>query len=122
MIMNVEPEEFEAGENVTDQVRRNKASGIVVSVRLAPEDSIKLIDLAEESGKTVSQVARQAIRSFISQCGRRPSFVPEITGATSNFKIVAFAPLGPRTVKDAAIVSDEKLPPSPRTGDLAGVV
>ena len=99
--MKMESEEFEAGENVTDQVRRNRPTGIVVSVRLTPEDSAKLIDLAEESGKTVSQVAREAIRTFISQGGKRPTFVPEITGETADIKIVAFAPLGPRTVNRA---------------------
>ena len=115
-MMSIEPEEFEAGENVTDQVRRNKPSGIVISVRLTPEDSIKLVDLAEESGKTVSQVARQAIRSFIAQSARPPTFVPEITGGTKDFKVVAFAPLGPRTVvKEEVEVTDQKLPLTPRT-------
>ncbi|MBI2908308.1 MAG: CopG family transcriptional regulator [Chloroflexi bacterium] len=104
--MNIEPEEFEAGENVTNQVRRSKPAAIVVSVRLSPEDSVKLIDLAEASGKTVSQVAREAIRLFMSQSGQRPTFVPEITGNTPNVNIVAFAPLGPRTAKEKVEVTD----------------
>ena len=113
----LEPEEFEAGENVTDEVRRSKPGGIVVSVRLSREDSAKLVDLAEDSGKTVSQIARQAIRIFVSQCGQRPTFVPEITGATPEVSIVAFAPLGPRTVKEGvavAEVEDEQPVKSPR--------
>lgn len=112
---SLEPEEFEAGENVTNQVRRNKPGGIVVSVRLTPEDSVRLVDLAEDSGKTISQVARQAIRAFLSHLGQRPIFVPEITGSMPNVNIVAFAPLGPRTVKEgAAVVKDEPL--TTRTG------
>ncbi|MCL4370385.1 MAG: hypothetical protein M1380_05705 [Chloroflexi bacterium] len=112
---NIEPGEFEAGENVTDQVRRNKPGGIVVSVRLAQEDSVRLVDLAEDSGQTISQVARQAIRAFLSHRGQRPAFVPEITGSTPNVNIVAFAPLGPRTIKEgAAVVEGER--PRTRTG------
>lgn len=87
---NLEPEEFEAGENVTDKVRRNKSGGIVVSVRLTKEDSDALVRVAEESGKTVSQVARQAIRAFLSQRAQHPTFVPEITGDGPNVNIVAF--------------------------------
>ena len=118
---NLEPEEFEAGEKVTDQVvRRNISSGIVISVRLTPEDSIKLADLAEENGKTVSQVARQAIRSFISRRGQHPVFVPEITGGTANVTIVAFSPLGPRTAHEGVRVEDVKIPPTSRSGVVVG--
>lgn len=122
-MMNTEPEEFEVGENITDQVdRRSRSSGIVVSVRLAPEDSAKLIDLAEESGKTVSQIARQAIRSFISHGRQHPTFVPEITGTALGVEITAFVPLGPRTAKDVAVVVSDRevggkrLPPVSQTG------
>ncbi|MDO8473110.1 MAG: hypothetical protein Q7T05_04755, partial [Dehalococcoidia bacterium] len=113
----------------TDQVdnRRGKSTGIVVSVRLAPEDSGKLVDLAEESGKTVSQVAREAIRAFISQDRQHPKFVPEITGSTLGIDISAFVPLGPRTVNDGAVIvsdetlKDETLPPVSRTGRILAV-
>lgn len=118
--MTFEPEELELGENVTDQVRQHKPSGIVVSVRLAPEDSVKLIDLAEETGKTVSQIAREAIRSFISQSGHRAVSVPEITGDTPTVKIVAFTPLGPRTSKEGVEIKEEGTPMT-RTGYLLGV-
>lgn len=117
---NREPEEFEAGENVTDQVQRNKPSRIVISVRLTPEDSVKLLDLAEESGKTVSQVARQAIRSFISQRGH-PVFVPEITGSTPNVNITTYAPLGPRTANEGVRVEEAQLPRTSRTGYLVAL-
>ncbi len=117
-----ELEEFEAGENVTGQVRRNRAGGIVVSVRLTQEDSARLVGLAEDSGKTVSQIARQAIRAFLSQHWERPVFVPEITGSMPNVNIVTFTPLGSRTVKEGAgVVEGEQ--PTVRTGNysLAGV-
>jgi hypothetical protein len=114
--MNLNPEAFEAGENVTEEVRKGKTAGMVVSVRLSPEDSSNLISLAEESGKTVSQVVRQAIRSFLGQNGQhQPSFVPEITGDMPNVKVTAFAPLGPRTSKDGtALISSIKNPSEPR--------
>jgi hypothetical protein len=66
-----EPDQFEAGEDVTESFERSRHSGMVVSVRLPAEDSDKLIDLAEETGRTVSQVARQAIRSFLAGGGRK---------------------------------------------------
>jgi len=96
-----EPEEFRAGENVTDRVRRRGPGGIVVSVRLELTDSANLAALAEESGKTVSQIAREAIRVFLAQRGRRPMLVPEITGNTPEVNISAFVPLGPRTVSES---------------------
>ena len=105
--MNMEPEQFEAGENVTDEVRRNRPGGMVVSVRLTQEDSVKLIDLAEESGKTISQLARQAIRAFIAYSGRRPAFLPEITGSGLNLQITALTLLGPRTITQSQIIDEE---------------
>ncbi|MBI4317411.1 MAG: hypothetical protein HY675_02885 [Chloroflexi bacterium] len=118
---NLEPEDFEAGENVTDQVRRSKPGGIVVSVRLMPEDSVKLVDLAEESGQTISQVARQAIRSFLSRRAQHPVFAPEITGETPIVDIVTFAPLGPRTANERNRVEEmEEAPQTSRTTALVG--
>src|SRR3989304_3325946 len=120
-MMNTGSQEFEVGENVTDEIvdyRQSRSSGIVVSVRLAPEDSTKLIILAEESGKTVSQIARQAIRSFISRAIQPPRFAPEITGNMPGIDITAFVPLGPRTVKDAEVTETDSTlpPPASRTG------
>lgn len=115
---NMEPEDFEAGENMTDQVQKSKPMGIVVSVRLTPEDSDKLVDLAEESGKTVSQLVRQAVRSFLSHRGQRPTFAPEITGSRPNVNIVTSASLGPRTEGVKVEELDRSLPPASRTGLL----
>jgi predicted transcriptional regulator len=64
--MTNRPEDFEAGDDVTEEFETpRRPFGMVVSVRIGPEESAKLIDLAEETGRTVSQVARQAIRSFL---------------------------------------------------------
>jgi hypothetical protein len=104
-IVNVDPEKFRAGENVSDRVHRSETAGIVVSARLSPEDSSTLIVLAEESGKTISQVAREAIRAFLAQRKERPAFVPEITGNGPDFDIIAFVPLGPRTANQMVEVS-----------------
>jgi hypothetical protein len=69
--MTNEPEDFEAGEDVTDDFDApQRPAGMVVSVRIAPQDAERLVDLAETSGHTVSQIARQAIRSFLSSSGR----------------------------------------------------
>ena len=74
--MNNDVDQFEPGEDVTGEfdVPRRPA-GMVVSVRIGPEESEKLLSLAEESGRTVSQVARQAIRSFLAFGGKRSSEV-----------------------------------------------
>jgi hypothetical protein len=69
--MSNEPDDFEAGDDVTDDFDApRRPSGMVVSVRIAPEDSERLISLAEASGHTVSQIARQAIRSFLASGGK----------------------------------------------------
>jgi len=70
--MSKELDQYEAGEDVTEEFDTpRRPAGIVVSVRLGSEDAVKLVDLAEETGRTVSQLARQAIRSFLAFGGRR---------------------------------------------------
>lgn len=120
--MNLKPEDFEAGENITDKVRRGKPGGMVVSVRLTQEDSVKLVDLAEEIGKTISQVARQAIHSFISQRRQPAVLAPEITGGTKVVEVVAFAPLGPRTINEGNRIEEMEgqFPVLPRTTAAVG--
>ncbi len=100
---NFDPEQFEAGENVTDKVQRGGTPSMVVSVRLDPGDSASLITVAEQSGKTLSQIARQAIRAFLAQCTQRPMFSPEITGGgTPTLKVVASSTLGTRNLAGGA--------------------
>jgi hypothetical protein len=78
-----EIDDFQPGEDVTDSFEEpRRPSGIVVSVRLAPQDADRLIDLAEETGRTVSQIARQAIRSFLA-FGDRSVEIREVTVASS---------------------------------------
>jgi hypothetical protein len=68
----MEPEEFYGDDDVTEEFEKPRhASGMVVSVRLGAEDAENLVTLAEESGRTVSQVARQAIRAYLSFSGRK---------------------------------------------------
>jgi hypothetical protein len=75
--MSNDLDQFDPGEDVTDEFDApRRPTGMVVSVRIGPEESEKLINLAEESGRTVSQVARQAIRSFLSFGAKRN---PEVT-------------------------------------------
>ena len=65
--MTLDPSQFELGEDVTAQFEppTKKKSGIVVSVRLSPEDADELLSLSEKTDRTVSQVAREAIRRYL---------------------------------------------------------
>lgn len=67
MTTRYNPEEFELGEDITEQFEAPKRSrsGIVVSVRLEPDDADRLTELAEATGRTVSQVARAAIHDYL---------------------------------------------------------
>lgn len=77
-------EEFEAGENVTDQFASPKRpSGIVISVRLDPQDADRLVDHAEATGRTLSQVGREAIRDYL-RYGLRSGYEPELTISASD--------------------------------------
>lgn len=80
--MTLSQDDFEAGTNVTARVRGEKSGGMVVSVRLAAEDSDRLVELAEETGRTASDLARQAIRSFLKLNGQPISFAVEVTYGT----------------------------------------
>lgn len=64
--MTIDISQFQAGEDVTDEFEPLKRrSGIVVSVRLNPTDADRLMAAAEDSGRTVSQVAREAIENYL---------------------------------------------------------
>src|SRR5205823_5557975 len=89
--MTIDPSEFEPGEDVTHLVeRRKKPAGVVVSVRLDPERADALENLAEQVGKTISQVAREALNAYIDRGGR--------TGAASPMITVSGADVGPISI------------------------
>ena len=75
-------DDYEPGEDVTEEFESPpQPAGIVVSARLAPEDSAKLIDLAEQTDRTVSQIARLAIRGFLAAAETKSEELPEMTFA-----------------------------------------
>ncbi|MBI3971467.1 MAG: ribbon-helix-helix protein, CopG family [Chloroflexi bacterium] len=57
-------ESFEAGKELVE-VERRTPSGTVVAVRLPAEDADRLLRIAEATGKTVTQVAREAIVEYV---------------------------------------------------------
>src|SRR5688572_9225406 len=63
--MTLDPKDFELGEDVTDQVVRAKAPGLVVSARLDREDAKRLFALAKKTDRTPSQIAREALRRYL---------------------------------------------------------
>lgn len=79
--MTINPDEFEAGTNVTARVRGEKSGGLVLSVRLSSEDSEALLAMAEESRRSVSDIARQAVRAFLKR-EMPTSYTVEVTFGT----------------------------------------
>jgi hypothetical protein len=73
----VEAKDIELGDEPI-AVQRRPRSGLVVSTRLSPEEADRLQDLAEAQGKTVSQVAREALTIYVNAGGTR---VPQLSWA-----------------------------------------
>ena len=60
----IEPGDIELGDEITDvEVRR--PAGLVVSVRLSAEEADQLERIAERAGKSVTDVAREAVQAAI---------------------------------------------------------
>jgi hypothetical protein len=76
--MTINPDEFEAGTNVTARARSEKSGGMVVSIRLSADDAEGILALAERSGRSVTDIARQAIRAFIGR-GVQSSYTVEVS-------------------------------------------
>ena len=86
---NIDLSNFEAGEDVTHKVTREKPRGVVISVRLAGDDAERLVSLAEQAGTTVSELARQAIHSFVMRGGQLTSRDIQLQ-AISNYVVVTY--------------------------------
>ena len=64
--MNDENEAFVLGEDVTSVAASKRASGTaVVSVRLTSAEVAELESLSRASGKTISQIAREALTAYV---------------------------------------------------------
>jgi predicted transcriptional regulator len=59
------------------EVERRPRSGVVVSVRLSPDEADALQNIAERGRLTLSQVAREAIRQYLS--GGKTTKDPAVT-------------------------------------------
>lgn len=58
-------QEFKMGQNVTEYAKSEGRGTVVMSLRLAVQEFLALNRLAEQEGKTVSQLAREGIRARI---------------------------------------------------------
>jgi hypothetical protein len=56
--------EYELGKEVTDKIKSKAKGTVVFSVRLTTDELKRLEVVSQESGKTVSQVVREAINSY----------------------------------------------------------
>jgi predicted N-acetyltransferase YhbS len=60
----IEPSDIELGDEITDvEVRR--PVGLVIAVRLSAEEADQLERIAEKAGKSVTEVAREAVQAVI---------------------------------------------------------
>ena len=101
----VDKNDFEAGDEPV-QVKRSSRAGVVVSVRLSPEEADRLQDIAEERRTTLSQIAREAVALYlrVGPTGGRAAGSPW-TGTTTehaNLELVVQS-LGP-TVRTSGCV------------------
>lgn len=76
------PEDVELGEEII-KVRRRRRSGVVVSVRLSPDHADQLHELAAQTGKTISQLAREALQSLLRTGTSGLASVPYVTATAS---------------------------------------
>ncbi len=67
----VEPTDYELGEDVTDLVERpTRPASLVVSARLERDDAERLLAMARKTNRTLSQIAREALRQYIADSDR----------------------------------------------------
>ena len=69
-VAKMEPDDIELGDEPIEVERRPRA-GLVISVRLSPDEADEIEGIAEERKITVSQVARDAIISFLTKPSAR---------------------------------------------------
>ena len=59
------PDDFEAGEDVTDEVAVSPTPGIQLAVRLSLEEAAQLQAIARKEGKSLTEVARASLLATI---------------------------------------------------------
>ena len=80
----VDRDDVEVGDEPVDVERRPRA-GVVVSVRLSPEEAERLLRLAEARGTTLSQVTREAVASYLRAGALASASGVRWTGTTTDF-------------------------------------
>jgi predicted transcriptional regulator len=88
------PEDIELGEGTVRVERRPKA-GVVVSVRLAPEEADQLEEIAERRGVPLSRVAREAIVTYLTRGPlAQPAVAPWTVASTAGALSVRYSEYG----------------------------
>jgi hypothetical protein len=77
-----EMDSSELGEDITDQVKASKPVGVVVSTRLERELAESLMLLAEQEGKRLSQILREAVIQYVSNASAPPRAQPGFAQVT----------------------------------------
>jgi hypothetical protein len=68
------PDDIELGDDVIE-VERKPRAGVVVSVRLSPEEADQLQAIAERRGVSLSRVAREALSGYLMYGPDRPTII-----------------------------------------------
>ena len=70
------PDDFEAGEDVTDEVAVSPTPGIQLAVRLSLEEATQLQAIARKEGKSLTEVARASLLARKGSTGSVPHGAP----------------------------------------------
>jgi predicted transcriptional regulator len=83
----MDPSDIELGDEPIELERRSRA-GVVVSVRLSPDEADRLQDIAERRQTTLSRVAREAIKTYLTHGPVKQPAASPWTGASSFGQLV----------------------------------
>ncbi|MGE0600318.1 MAG: ribbon-helix-helix protein, CopG family [Dehalococcoidia bacterium] len=90
--MRTKPTDYELGDDVTDRANR-RDQGIVVSVRLDPEEGQRLTAIAKKSDRTLSQIVRAALKDYIIRAETSSLFGGQVTIVTGGVLLSESLPL-----------------------------
>lgn len=97
----------ELGEEVTSEVQTKRGAGIVVSVRLSAQEAEQLQMLARTAGKSLSDVAREALRGSIANAALHVLPAGFTATASNGAPLTVFNTLSPTTTAPIPIVQHD---------------
>ena len=99
-------DDIELGEEVARSAQGKRPAGIVVSVRLSAQEADQLQLLAQTSGKSLSEVAREALRASLNNAALHVLPAGFTATATNDTPLSLFGSLAPTTTAPMAVQHD----------------